>query len=108
MALLEIWRSMCVYAKKNAKNFQSTTDFQASCIIYELTYLLHKNVSVIYLKSLAMLKLPFTFKSRYSTEKDHFSGENFQAEYSVGRESRVSVLRTLSETAGPRVLMATF
>ena len=33
--------------------------------------------------------------SRYSAVTKNFTGENFQAEYSVGRESRVSVLRSL-------------
>ena len=36
---------------------------------------------------------PFTV-SRYSTEKMNFSAENFMTEYSVSRESRVSVLRS--------------
>ena len=41
------------------------------------------------------LKHDLFFKSRYSTETENFSADNFLTEYSVGRESRVSVLRTL-------------
>ena len=49
--------------------------------------------AVILMRIYSMLKKKN--KSRYSTETENFSAEKFLTEYSVGRESRVSVLRTL-------------